>query len=156
MQTIDIASLSPSPPKAEPLAVSPAEAARLAGLGRTTIYAALGSGALKSLKIGTLDRARCAAFLAALPRGRTVSGLQSTTSAEIAAVLEGRREGRQWRLRCPLHGASLLSVMATPVAFSFSVTGLRATRRARRVAPFGPTGPIRELPIAAMAQRSPR
>jgi excisionase family DNA binding protein len=45
-------SLSPSPPKAEPLAVSPAEAARLAGLGRTTIYAALGSGALKSLKIG--------------------------------------------------------------------------------------------------------
>ena len=52
MQTIDIASLSPSPPKAEPLAVAPAEAARLAGLGRTTIYAALGSGALKSLKIG--------------------------------------------------------------------------------------------------------
>jgi excisionase family DNA binding protein len=52
MRTIDIASLSPSAPKAEPLAVSPAEAARLAGLGRTTIYAALGSGALKSLKIG--------------------------------------------------------------------------------------------------------
>jgi hypothetical protein len=48
MQSIDIASLSPSPPQAEPLAVSPAEAARLAGLGRTTIYAALGSGALKS------------------------------------------------------------------------------------------------------------
>jgi excisionase family DNA binding protein len=53
MQTIDIAaSLSPSPPKAEPLAVSPAEAARLPGLGRTTIYAALASGALNSLKIG--------------------------------------------------------------------------------------------------------
>jgi excisionase family DNA binding protein len=52
MQTIDIAPLSPSPSKTEPLAVSPAEAARLAGLGRTTIYAALGSGALKSLKIG--------------------------------------------------------------------------------------------------------
>jgi excisionase family DNA binding protein len=49
---MDIASLSPSHPKAEPLAVSPAEAARLAGLGRTTIYAALASGALKSLKIG--------------------------------------------------------------------------------------------------------
>ena len=49
MQSIDIASLSSSPPR---LAVSPAEAARLAGLGRTTIYAALGSGALKSLKIG--------------------------------------------------------------------------------------------------------
>jgi excisionase family DNA binding protein len=52
MQTTDIASLSPSLPKAEPLAVSPAEAARLAGLGRTSIYGALGSGALKSLKIG--------------------------------------------------------------------------------------------------------
>jgi excisionase family DNA binding protein len=37
---------------AEPRAVSPAEAARLARLGRTTIYAAFGSGALKSLKIG--------------------------------------------------------------------------------------------------------
>lgn len=52
MQKIDIASLSSAPPKAEPLAVSPAEAARLAGLGRTSIYSALGSGALKSLKIG--------------------------------------------------------------------------------------------------------
>jgi excisionase family DNA binding protein len=52
MQTIDIASQSLPSRKAEPLAVSPAEAARLAGLGRTIIYAALGSGALKSLKIG--------------------------------------------------------------------------------------------------------
>ena len=34
------------------MAVSPAEAARLAGVGRTTIYEALGSGALRSLKIG--------------------------------------------------------------------------------------------------------
>jgi hypothetical protein len=51
MQTIDIASQSLPSRKAEPLAVSPAEAARLSGLGRTTI-AALGSGALKSLKIG--------------------------------------------------------------------------------------------------------
>ena len=40
------------PSKPEPLAVSPAEAARLAGLVRTSIYSALGSGALKSLKIG--------------------------------------------------------------------------------------------------------
>jgi excisionase family DNA binding protein len=52
MQTIDIVFPSSSPPKTEPLAVSPADAARLAGLGRTTIYGALGSGALKSLKIG--------------------------------------------------------------------------------------------------------
>jgi excisionase family DNA binding protein len=43
---------SNSLPKSEPLAVSPGEAARLAGLGRTTIYSALGSGALKSIKIG--------------------------------------------------------------------------------------------------------
>ena len=34
------------------IAVSPAEAARLASVGRTTIYEALGSGALRSLKIG--------------------------------------------------------------------------------------------------------
>lgn len=34
------------------LAVSPAEAARISGVGRTTLYAAIGSGALRSLKIG--------------------------------------------------------------------------------------------------------
>jgi len=34
------------------LAVSPAEAGRLAGIGRTTIYHAISSGDLKSLKIG--------------------------------------------------------------------------------------------------------
>jgi len=34
------------------IAVSPLEAARLAGLGRTTIYEAIGAGALKSVKIG--------------------------------------------------------------------------------------------------------
>jgi excisionase family DNA binding protein len=52
MQKIAISSLSSTPRKSEPLAVSPAEAARLSGLGRTSIYCALGSGALKSLKIG--------------------------------------------------------------------------------------------------------
>jgi len=35
------------------LAVSPAEAARRAGVGRTTLYAALKAGDLKSLKIGS-------------------------------------------------------------------------------------------------------
>jgi excisionase family DNA binding protein len=34
------------------LAVSPAEAGRLAGVGRTTIYQAISWGDLKSLKIG--------------------------------------------------------------------------------------------------------
>lgn len=34
------------------LAVAPAEAARLAGVGRTTIYEAIGAGVLKSVKIG--------------------------------------------------------------------------------------------------------
>ena len=34
------------------LAVAPAEAARLTGVGRTTIYEAIGAGALKSVKIG--------------------------------------------------------------------------------------------------------
>jgi excisionase family DNA binding protein len=34
------------------LAVAPAEAARMVGVGRTTIYEAIGVGALKSVKIG--------------------------------------------------------------------------------------------------------
>ena len=38
--------------KTLPLVVSPAEAARLAGVGRTTIYGAMGSGRLPSLKLG--------------------------------------------------------------------------------------------------------
>lgn len=36
----------------KPIAVAPEEAARLAGLGRTTIFGALKSGALASLKVG--------------------------------------------------------------------------------------------------------
>ena len=38
---------------AQILAVSPSEAARLCSIGRTTLYAALSSGDLKSVKIGT-------------------------------------------------------------------------------------------------------
>lgn len=37
----------------QPIAVSPNEAARLSGVGRTTLYAALSSGSLRSIKIGT-------------------------------------------------------------------------------------------------------
>ncbi len=36
----------------QPIAVSPNEAARLIGIGRTTLYAALAAGALRSAKIG--------------------------------------------------------------------------------------------------------
>ena len=36
-----------------PIAVSPDEAARLAGIGRTSLYAALATGDLKSIKIGS-------------------------------------------------------------------------------------------------------
>jgi putative DNA primase/helicase len=39
-----------------------------------------------------------------------VSGLLFTSAAEIAAALEGRREGRQWRCRCPIHGGRSLLV----------------------------------------------
>jgi putative DNA primase/helicase len=39
-----------------------------------------------------------------------VSGLPLTMAAEIAAALEGRREGRQWRCRCPIHGGRSLLV----------------------------------------------
>lgn len=34
------------------LAVPPGEAARIAGIGRTTLYGAIASGGLKSIKIG--------------------------------------------------------------------------------------------------------
>lgn len=37
----------------QPIAVSLNEAASLAGVGRTTLYAALSAGDLKSIKIGT-------------------------------------------------------------------------------------------------------
>ena len=36
-----------------PIAMSPAEAARLAGIGRTRLYAAIGAGELPSLKLGS-------------------------------------------------------------------------------------------------------
>jgi len=39
-----------------------------------------------------------------------VSGLPLTMAGEIAASLEGRREGRQWRCRCPIHGGHSLLV----------------------------------------------
>lgn len=39
-----------------------------------------------------------------------MSGLQPAAAAEIAAALEGRREGRQWRCRCPFHGGRSLFV----------------------------------------------
>ena len=45
--------LSEPTPKHAPIAVSPDEAARLAGIGRTTLYAALAKGDLPSIKIGT-------------------------------------------------------------------------------------------------------
>ncbi len=48
-----IQSISTSGSSVERLAVSPAEAARLAGIGRTKLYEALGSGALASFKIGS-------------------------------------------------------------------------------------------------------
>lgn len=41
-----------SQPSEPELAVSPAEAARRSGLGRTTIFAAIKDGDLKSIKIG--------------------------------------------------------------------------------------------------------
>ncbi len=48
-----MADLHETPLKHAPIAVSPDEAARLAGIGRTTLYAALAKGDLPSIKIGT-------------------------------------------------------------------------------------------------------
>jgi excisionase family DNA binding protein len=45
-----------------PLAVSPSEAARRAGIGRTKLYEAISSGALPSFKIGTRRLIRLSAL----------------------------------------------------------------------------------------------
>lgn len=63
------------------LAVSPAEAARLAGIGRTTLYEALGSGALRSLKIGKR-------------RLITMQALKEWLAAAERAVQEGATDAR--------------------------------------------------------------
>ncbi|MEZ0303991.1 MAG: helix-turn-helix domain-containing protein [Hyphomicrobiaceae bacterium] len=80
--------------------LSPAGAARLAGVGRTTIYEAIGSGALRSLKIGKrrlilivslrdwLETAQQAADLAAQRRGLAPDALAS----------EGRVHARAGRI----------------------------------------------------------
>jgi excisionase family DNA binding protein len=86
---------------ADRLAVSPAGAARLAGVGRTTIYEAISSGALRSLKIGKrrlilivslrdwLETAQQAADLAA----------QRRALAPDAFASEGRVHARAGRIR---------------------------------------------------------
>lgn len=63
------------------LAVSPAEAARLTGIGRTTLYEALGSGALRSLKIGKR-------------RLITIEALKAWLAAAEATVQEGGDNAR--------------------------------------------------------------
>lgn len=54
-----------------PIAVSPDEAARLAGVGRTTLYASLAKGDLPSIKIGTRRLIRVDAIRDWLARNET-------------------------------------------------------------------------------------
>ncbi|MEL6933838.1 MAG: helix-turn-helix domain-containing protein [Pseudomonadota bacterium] len=54
-----------------PIAVAPDEAARLAGVGRTTLYAALAKGDLPSIKIGTRRLIRVDAIREWLARNET-------------------------------------------------------------------------------------
>lgn len=56
------------------LAVSPNEAARLCSIGRTTLYAALSSGDLKSVKIGTRRLITLDALRDWLKRNETTAG----------------------------------------------------------------------------------
>lgn len=56
------------------IAVSPNEAARLCGIGRTTLYAALSSGDLKSIKIGTRRLITIEALRDWLKRNETLAG----------------------------------------------------------------------------------
>jgi excisionase family DNA binding protein len=59
---------------AQILAVSPNEAARLCGIGRTTLYTALSSGELKSVKIGTRRLIMLEALRDWLKRNETPAG----------------------------------------------------------------------------------
>ncbi len=59
---------------AQVLAVSPNEAARLCSIGRTTLYAALSSGELKSVKIGTRRLITMEALRDWLKRNETPAG----------------------------------------------------------------------------------
>jgi len=59
---------------AQVLAVSPNEAARLCSIGRTTLYAALSSGELKSVKIGTRRLITLEALRDWLKRNETPAG----------------------------------------------------------------------------------
>ena len=59
---------------AQILAVSPNEAARLCSIGRTTLYAALSSGDLKSVKIGTRRLITLDALRDWLKRNETTAG----------------------------------------------------------------------------------
>lgn len=59
---------------AQILAVSPNEAARLCSIGRTTLYAALSSGDLKSVKIGTRRLITLDALRAWLKRNEATAG----------------------------------------------------------------------------------
>ncbi|MEO9781639.1 MAG: helix-turn-helix domain-containing protein [Sedimentitalea sp.] len=56
------------------IAVSPNEAARLCSIGRTTLYAALSSGELKSIKIGTRRLITLEALRDWLKRNETTVG----------------------------------------------------------------------------------
>ena len=55
----------------QPIAVSPDDAARLAGIGRTSLYAALARGDLPSIKIGTRRLIRVDAIRDWLMRNET-------------------------------------------------------------------------------------
>ncbi|MDF1856499.1 helix-turn-helix domain-containing protein [Pseudooceanicola sp.] len=59
---------------AQILAVSPNEAARLCSIGRTTLYAALSSGELTSIKIGTRRLIMLEALHDWLKRNETPAG----------------------------------------------------------------------------------
>ena len=56
------------------IAVSPNEAARLCSIGRTTLYSALSSGELKSVKIGTRRLITLDALRDWLKRNETPAG----------------------------------------------------------------------------------
>jgi excisionase family DNA binding protein len=86
---------------ADRLAVSPAEAARLAGVGRTTIYKTIRSGDLRSLKIGKRRLILIASIREWLETAQQAvdSAAQRRALAPDAEASEERVHARVGRLR---------------------------------------------------------
>ena len=101
---------------ADRLAVSPAEAARLAGIGRTTIYEAIGSGALRSLKIGKRRLILIVSLRDWLETAQQAVDLAAQRRAHAQMPMRAKREFMRERAALGRDGWSVLRLTEVRVA----------------------------------------